>query len=166
MKYIITIIAFVSTLLLSGCGSDNIYQRSNIQRHSADTLIGSWYTYGAKYIKGGYQIQEIKKEQFMRNGQLYSSKWFNLKDRVGRDLGEFYITKLFSWKFKGNRVVAKFNRCSVGISKPLKVHYAGYVQLRKACRESYKRSGRITVKHIRFIDNNRVKLGNKVYNRE
>ena len=166
MKYIIVIGAFLLSLLIIGCGGNRAYYSSVTKRSAADFLVGSWYTQGIKYHRKSLQIRERRKEQFFRNGQLLSSKWFAIRDRAGRDLGEFYITKLFTWKLRGNRVVAKFQRCDVGVVRALKAPNIGYNKLKIACRYSLKRRGKTTVKRIKFINTREIMLGDKIYRKE
>ncbi len=166
MKYIIVIGAFLLSLLIIGCGGNRTYYSSASKRSAANFLVGSWYTQGVKYHRKSLQIRERRKEQFFRNGQLLSSKWFAIRDRAGRDLGEFYITKLFTWKLRGNRVIAKFQRCDVGVVRALKAPNIGYSKLKRACRYSLKRRGKITVKRIKFINTREIMLGDKIYRKE
>ena len=166
MKYIIVIGAFLLSLLIIGCGGNRTYYSSASKRSAANFLVGSWYTQGVKYHRKSLQIRERRKEQFFRNGQLLSSKWFAIRDRAGRDLGEFYITKLFTWKLRGNRVVAKFQRCDVGVVRALKAPNIGYNKLKRACRYSLKRRGKTTVKRLKFINRRVIRLGNQIYYRE
>jgi len=166
MKYIIVIGAFLLSLLVIGCGGHRSYYKSATKSNAADLLIGSWYSHGLKYTRKSFQIRERKKEQFFRNGQLLSSKWFAIRDRAGRDLGEFYITKLFTWKLRGNRVVAKFQRCDVGVVRALKAPNIGYNKLKRECRYSLKRRGKTTVKRIKFINTREIMLGDKIYRKE
>ena len=166
MKYIIVIGAFLLSLLVIGCGGHRGYYKPATKSYAADLLVGGWYSHGVKYTRNNLQIRERKKEQFFRNGQLLSSKWFNIRDRAGRDLGEFYITKLFTWKLRGNRVVAKFNRCDVGVVRALKDPNIGYNSLKKSCQNSLKRRGKVSVKRLKFINRRVIKLGNKIYYRE
>ena len=166
MRYRIVIGVFLFLLFSIGCGAHRAYQKPMLKSYTADALVGSWYSHGIKYARNNLQISERKKEQFFRNGQLLSSKWFNIRDRAGRDLGEFYITKLFTWKLKGNRVVAKFNRCDVGIVRALKIEGATYSRLKRACQDSLKRKRRVSVKRVKFLKQSVIMLGNKLFYRE
>ena len=166
MRYIIAVIVFIFSISIVGCGNRQAYQKPLTKSYAANALIGSWYTYGLRYTRNNLQIKETKKEQFFRNGELLSSKWFSIKDRIGRDLGEFYITKLFTWQLRGNRVVAKFNRCDVGVVRALKAPNIGYNRLKRACQNSLKRRGKITVKRIKFINRKEIMLGDKIYRKE
>jgi len=166
MRYLLVTMAFMFSILTVGCGSSKGYKQPLKRAHSVNAIIGSWYKYGLRYTRNNLQIKETKKEQFFQNGQLLSSKWFSIQDRIGRDLGEFYITKLFRWNMQGNRVVAQFQRCNVGIVRALKAPNIGYNRLKRACQNSLKRRGKITVKRIQFLDRKRIKLGNELYFKE
>lgn len=164
MKYIIMILAAVA--LIVGCSSSTKYSQTKSHTFDRAALVGSWHSNGKRYNRGNLQIQEIRKEQFFQNGQLLSSKWFRFKDRVGRDLGGYYITKLFTWKRKGNRVIAKFNRCSVGVVNELKASNLGYSQLKRKCEHSLRFRGKTTVKRLKFITNRDISLGGVSYHKE
>lgn len=166
MRYRIVIGVFLLSLFSIGCSGHRAYQKPMVKSYMVDLLVGSWYSHDTKYTRNNLQIRERKKEQFFKNGQLLSSKWFHIRDSAGRDLGEFYITKLFTWKLQGYRVVAKFNRCDVGIVRALKIEGATYSRLKRACQDLLKREGRVTVKRVKFLERSVIMLGDKLYYRE
>ncbi len=161
MKFFILFISTLFITLIVGCSSSKKYNQNNAQ----STLTGSWHTNGLRYNRNKLQILERKKEQFFRNGQLLSSKWFAFKDRSGQDLGEYYITKLFNYRVVGHKIVAKFNRCSVGIVRELKVSKEDFYRLQKRCRNSLFHRGKVTIKRFKFINHHQLIIANKIYSR-
>jgi len=132
------------------------------------SIYGSWFTKESKSLNEETEILITNKEQFFTNGVLISSKWFDFRDKSGKVLGEYYITKKFRFSIKGNQIEAKFLRCKTGISKALKIDNTGYKSLAKACRSSYGTYKR-TIKRYKIVGD-RLILGNqehiKVYLRE
>ena len=118
-------------------------------------LIGSWYSKKEKILNGKVILNITKKEQFFKNGALLSTKWFNFKTRDGKDLGEYYITKLFSWSADKKIVKARFFKCNTAITKKLKIDPLGYKKLSKQCKAS-NGSNKITTKSYKII-------GDKLY---
>jgi len=156
MKLSILIAIFI--LFVTGCRENMVSVVPN------NTIYGEWFSKGDKKINDNNYLKILYKEEFLKNGDLYSTKWFNIKDKNGRDLGEFYITKLFKWRVKGNQIVAKFIRCQTGITKPLKISNIGYLKLKKSCDMSLYKNGKIAVKNYKLI-NRKLILGNRVYSR-
>jgi len=156
MKLKIVIAVTVFTLFASGCKQDVI----RITHHN--TIFGEWLSHGTKKISSTVYAKVVYREKFLIDGDLYSTKWFNFKDKQGNDLGEFYITKLFNWSRKSNKISAKFVRCQTGITKPLRANNLGYKKLKKMCDISYYKNGRVITKAYKFIGN-KLLLGNRVY---
>lgn len=165
MKYFIILVAILLSIVIVGCSSIS-YKHRGMQNLQQNALCGSWYAIDSNYIRNGLQVQKTAKEQFFNNGQLLSSKWFHYRDKAGRDLGEYYVTKLFTWRKRGNRVVARFQRCSVGVTQELKAPNLGLKELKRVCQRSYAHKGRVTIKRFRFLNGNRLMLGDKIYQKE
>jgi len=164
MKYI----TLAGTLLLStmilGCSNHHYTKHRNYHTPSL-ALIGNWYAIGGREFVNSMEVSVRKKEQFFQNGTLLSSKWFKLRAPNGANLGEFYITKLFSYKADNRHIVAKFKRCNVGVVKPLKVAYKEYSRLKRQCENSLARQGKVSIKSYRFINRNYLKIGRVIYQR-
>jgi len=156
MKLKLLNIVAVGALFITGCSQDliNFNYKSSIE--------GEWLSKGSKRVSNTILAKVLYKEKFLKNGDLYSSKWFNFKDSKGRDLGEFYITKLFKWNKNSNKISTKFVRCQTGITKPLKATKLGYSKLKYTCARSVYNNGRVTVKEYKLIDNKLI-LGNREY---
>ena len=151
------ILFFIATLFITSCNRAPTTINQN-------TILGNWYTLEKKKINNHIEATITYKEQFFKNNTLLSTKWFNFKDRAGNNLGEYYITKLFTYKRDKNYIEAKFIRCSVGITSPLKYNNLGYKELYQKCQKMPK-SYRVTKKAYRLL-NNTLYLGNRVYYRE
>ena len=153
------------SVFFAGC-SYNSYKEKKSTASNANLVVGSWYATGIKKRKSNLLINQSKKEVFYKNGLLLSSKWFNFKDAQGRDLGEYYITKSFKWHTKGSRIIVKFNRCSVGITRTLSASNLGYYKLKRVCQNSMRRRGKISAKQFKIVDYNTMLLGGVLYHKE
>lgn len=161
----ITILAATFSLFFTGCNV-SFDKRQTRGVNNSNKIVGSWYALGIKKRRGALLINQTKKEVFYRNGTLISSKWFNFKDKRGRNLGEFYITKSFKWHTKGNKIVVKFNRCSTGVTKKLRAPNLGYYKLKRVCQYSKKRRGKISAKRFRLKNSRTMILGGLTYHKE
>jgi len=148
----------ICTLFISGCSQDTISTTHK------PTIYGEWLSNGAKEISSSVVAKVLYKEKFLKNGDLYSTKWFNFKDIQGRDLGEFYITKLFKWRKTPSKISTKFVRCQTGITKPLKTNNLAYLKLKKMCEISLQKNGRVTTK-IYKLTGDKLLLGDRVYSK-
>ena len=148
-----------TTIILSGCSNKIIHIQHN------NSLYGSWYQKEAKDLNYNIKIDITNKEQFFKNGTLLSTKWFNFKDKKsGKNLGEYYITKLFTWQAKkGNIIEVKFKRCSTGITQKLMASGLGYEDLSQKCKQQ-KVTNKISKKHYQLLKENLI-LGSKTYKR-
>ncbi len=155
MKRPIYLIALL--LFLSSCSSKSV----EIKR--VYSLYGSWHTKTQKQIDKNIRADITIKEQFFRDGRLISTKWFDFKDRSGRDLGEYYITKEFRFSRDNKIIKAKFIRCKTGITKPLSAKNLGYKELFNMCQR--KKSYKITAKEYKIIGN-KLYIQDRVYIKE
>ena len=157
MKYSKYLIAIV--ILLNGCAKN----RLNLMHKNSNNLLGNWYHKEKKSLNSNVYINITNKEQFFKNGTLLSTKWFNFKSRDGKDLGEFYITKLFTWQKDSNTIKATFNRCNTSVTKKLLVDKKYYYDLSNNCKLQ-KHSNKATLKGYRVLMNKLI-LGDKLYNK-
>ena len=152
-------LAYIIAVLVAVSGCNRV-----ATPYKSSSIYGSWYTKSYKNINSHIVAHITTKEQFYRNGTLLSSKWFNFKNKAGNNLGEYYITKQFTFSKNNNTIKAKFIRCSTGITKPLKVNNLGYQKLYRACKTqmgSYK----VTQKRYK-VYGSQLMLNNKKYIRE
>ncbi len=156
MKYVL----FTATLLIfiNGCNSKI---RDNIDNN---TILGSWYTKDIKSLSNGIRVEILRKENFLQNGLLQSTKWIHYTSANGFDLGEFYITKLFKWRANYNSIEVRFQRCSTSITKELKIGGLGYNRLHRRCNLE-RVSNKITTKSY-ILKRDYLYLGSKKYLRD
>jgi len=159
MKKLIYLVSFI--ILIGGCAYN--HKLISIQK----SLYGNWFTKEQKRVDSKTTINITRKEQFFKNGKLISSKWFEVKDSSGKNLGEYYITKEFIYKKEPKYIKAKFIRCQTGITKPLKDDF-GYQALSNACKKSLG-SHKTTIKAYKIIGNKLILNSNNkkiIYTKE
>ena len=164
MKYKTLVTISASLAFFTACSNQNSSLLGDLVRKNS--IIGNWYTTGIKSHKGKLLVEQTRKEQFFKNGLLLSSKWFNFKDANGRDLGEYYITKSFKWHKQGNKIVVKFNRCSAGVTKELKVTNSNFNKLKNECQNSIGKKGKISTKSFKLVNSKTLLLGGMIYHKE